>query len=175
MSLRLDQSVQELPAISSQSCQASDCHCRKMLHRLDQICELQWQSDERQIWLPMAGGSCTGWSNLRYTGQIYDFRRYYVRHKEEMNTWILFIAITYPNTLKAQYFHSAFELSLWIWDMVYNMCVLSKKVGGREEVRKCKTTSSRFRYEKKMGLESRKRGWIEYPNFKYNLCPRTKK
>ena len=35
--------------------------------------------------------------------------------------------------------------------MVYNMCVLSKKGGRevREEVRKCKTTSSRFRYEKR--------------------------
>ena len=77
MLLRLDQSVQELSAISSQSCQASDCHCRKMLHRLDQICELQWQSEERQIWLPMAGGSCTCWSNLQYIGRIYYFRRYF--------------------------------------------------------------------------------------------------
>ena len=76
MLLRLDQSVQELSAISSQSCQASDCHCRKMLHRLDQICELQWQSEERQIWLPMAGGSCTGWSNLRSIGPIYEVYRY---------------------------------------------------------------------------------------------------
>ena len=77
MCLRLDQSVQEPSALSSQSCQASDCHCIKMFHRLDQICELQWQSEERQIWLPMAGGSCTGWSNLRYIGRIYDFRRYF--------------------------------------------------------------------------------------------------
>ena len=76
MLLRLDQSVQELSAISSQSCQASDCHCRKMLHRLDQICELQWQSEERQIWLPMAGGSCTGWSNLRSIVPIYEVYRY---------------------------------------------------------------------------------------------------
>ena len=74
--LRLDQSVQEPSALSSQSCKASDCHCIKMFHRLDQICELQWLSEERQIWLPMAGGSCTGWSNLRYIGRIYDFRRY---------------------------------------------------------------------------------------------------
>ena len=74
--LRLDQSVQEPSALSSQSYQASDCHCKKMFHRLDQICELQWQSEERQIWLPMAGGSCTGWSNLRYIGRIYDFCRY---------------------------------------------------------------------------------------------------
>ena len=51
-------------------------HCRKMLYRSDQICGLQWLSKERQIWLPMAGASCTGWSNLRYTGRIYDFRRY---------------------------------------------------------------------------------------------------
>ena len=76
MCLRLDQSVQEPSALSSQSCQASDCHCIKMFHRLDQICELQWQSGERQIWLPMAGDSCTGWSNLRYIGRIYDFCRY---------------------------------------------------------------------------------------------------
>ena len=76
MLLRLDQSVQELSAISSQSCQTSDCHCWKMLHRLDQICELQWQSEERQIWLSMAGSSCTGCSNLRYSGRIYDFRQY---------------------------------------------------------------------------------------------------
>ena len=82
MLLRLDQSVQELSAISSQSCQASDCHCRKMLHRLDQICELQWQSEERQIWLPMAGGSCTGWSNLRSIGPIYEVYRY-------VSTWFL--------------------------------------------------------------------------------------
>ena len=26
----------------------------------------------------MAGSSCTGWSNLRYTGRIYDFRRYFL-------------------------------------------------------------------------------------------------
>ena len=70
--------MQELSAISSQSCQASDCHCRKMLHRLDQICELQWQSEERQIWLPMAGGSCTGWSNLRSIVPIYEVYRYVI-------------------------------------------------------------------------------------------------
>ena len=74
--LRLDQSVQEPSALSSQSCQASDCHCIKMFHRLDQICELQWQSEERQIWLPMAGGSCTGWSNLRSIGPINEVYRY---------------------------------------------------------------------------------------------------
>ena len=84
MLLRLDQSVQELSAISSQSCQASDCHCRKMLHRLDQICELQWQSEERQIWLPMAGGSCTGWSNLRSIVPIYEVYRYSLVPKEYM-------------------------------------------------------------------------------------------
>ena len=54
--------------ISSQSCQASNCHRRKMFLRLNQI--------DRQLWLPMVGGSCTDWSNLRYTGWIYDFRRY---------------------------------------------------------------------------------------------------
>ena len=37
--LILDQSVQEPPAITSQSCQASDSHCRTMFHRLDQVCE----------------------------------------------------------------------------------------------------------------------------------------
>ena len=70
--------MQEPSALSSQSCQASDCHCIKMFHRLDQICELQWQSEERQMWLPMAGDSCTGRSNLRYIGRIYDFRRYLI-------------------------------------------------------------------------------------------------
>ena len=85
MLLRLDQSVQELSAISSQSCQASDCHCRKMLHRLDQICELQWQSEEKQIWLPIAGSSCSDWSNLRDTGRNYDFRRYAI----QCNVWNL--------------------------------------------------------------------------------------
>ena len=69
--------MQELSAISSQSCQASDCHCIKMFHSLDQICELQWQFEERQIWLPMAGSSCTGWSNLRYISRIYDLARYH--------------------------------------------------------------------------------------------------
>ena len=49
-----------------------------VFHRLDQIYELQWLSEERQIWLPMAGGSCTDWSNLRYTSRIYDFCRYYI-------------------------------------------------------------------------------------------------
>ena len=58
------------------SCEASDCHWRKMFHRLDQTWQLQWQSEERQICLPVTGGSCTDWSNLRYTGRIYDFRRY---------------------------------------------------------------------------------------------------
>ena len=46
---RLDQSVRELLAIGSQSCQAADCHRREMFHY--QICELQWQSEDRQIWL----------------------------------------------------------------------------------------------------------------------------
>ena len=55
------------------SCQASDCHCRKMFHRLDQI---WWQSEDRQTWPPMACGSCTDWYNLRYTGRINDIHRY---------------------------------------------------------------------------------------------------
>ena len=71
MCLRLDQSVQEPSAISSQSCQASDCHCRKMFLRLDQICEQQWQRVERQIGIPMAGRwlvqSKMRWSNLGFS------------------------------------------------------------------------------------------------------------
>ena len=31
--LRLDQSVEGLPTLNSQSCQASDCHGRKMFHK----------------------------------------------------------------------------------------------------------------------------------------------
>ena len=100
MLLRLDQSVQELSAISSQSCQASDCHCRKMLHRLDQICELQWQSEERQIWLPMAGGSCTGWSNLRSIGPIYEVYRYIIATK--VNNRPLFLIPYGPDTLDTE-------------------------------------------------------------------------
>ena len=34
---------------------------------------MQWQSEERQIWLQMAGGSYTDWSKLRHTGRNYDF------------------------------------------------------------------------------------------------------
>ena len=64
---RFDQCVLDWTK-SSQSCQASNCHRRKMFLRLNQI--------DRQLWLPMVGGSCTDWSNLRYTGWIYDFRRY---------------------------------------------------------------------------------------------------
>ena len=37
---------------------------------------MQWQSEAWQLWLARADGSCTDWSNLRYTGRIYDFRRY---------------------------------------------------------------------------------------------------
>ena len=102
MLLRLDQSVQELSAISSQSCQASDCHCRKMLHRLDQICELQWQSEERQIWLPMAGGSCTGWSNLRSIVPIYEVYRY--QHADalswiELSAWLSVYNLIYDGPI----------------------------------------------------------------------------
>ena len=32
----------------------------------------------------MAGGSCTDWSNLRYIGRIYDFRRYLDKIKNKV-------------------------------------------------------------------------------------------
>ena len=38
---------------------------------------MQWQSEAWQLWLLRADGSCTDWSNLRHTGRIYDFRRYF--------------------------------------------------------------------------------------------------
>ena len=76
MNLSIDQSVLEPPTIGSQSCQASDCQCRKMFQRLDQICELQWQSEPRLVWLLRAGSFCTDWSNLWAIGPNYELYRY---------------------------------------------------------------------------------------------------
>ena len=101
--------MQEPSALSSQSCQASDCHRIKMFHRLDQICELQWLSEERQIWLvPMAGGSCIGWSNQKPF------------NKDEQNDrffWPTFLLILMLGILKGGRF-CAFTCPTWnflIW------------------------------------------------------------
>ena len=47
-----------------------------MFHKLDYICELQWQSEAaRQAWLLKAGGFCTDWSNLRTIRPIFELYR----------------------------------------------------------------------------------------------------
>ena len=76
MLLRLDQPVQEPPAIGSQICLSSDCHCSSHIWSNLWNIFMQWQSEAWQLWLLRADGSCTDWSNLRHTGRIYDFRRY---------------------------------------------------------------------------------------------------
>ena len=45
---------------------------------------LQWQSEAWQLWLHMAGSSCTVWSNLRHTGRIYYFRRYTLKGPQDI-------------------------------------------------------------------------------------------
>ena len=69
--LKLDQPVQELPAIGSQICLSSDCHC--MLLSVP-IYETFFCSGSRK----MADDSCTDCFMVqsRQTGRIYDFRRY---------------------------------------------------------------------------------------------------
>ena len=81
MYLRLDQPVQELPAIGSHFCLSSDCHCSSHIWSNLWIIFLQWQSEAWQLWLLMADSSCTDWYNLRHTGRIYDFRRYFLLEK----------------------------------------------------------------------------------------------
>ena len=78
MYLRLDQTVQEPPAIGSQICLFSDCHCSSHIWSNVRNIFVQRQSEAWQLWLLMADSSCTDWSNLRHTGQIYDFRRYLI-------------------------------------------------------------------------------------------------
>ena len=76
---RLDQPVQEPPAIGSQICLSSDCHCSSHIWSNLWNIFMQWQSEAWQLWLLRADGSCTDWSNLRHTGRIYDFRRYWIK------------------------------------------------------------------------------------------------
>ena len=85
-----------------------------MFHRLDQICELQWQSEERQIWLPMAGGSCTDWSNLRCAGRIYDFRRYITNIIENSSFQRRYI---YATSFKDQ-FITCIEVMAFGWNVI---------------------------------------------------------
>ena len=76
MNLRLDQPVQEPPAIGSQICLSSDCHCSSHIWSNLWSIFLQWQSEAWQLWLLMADSSCTDWSNLRSIVPIYEVYRY---------------------------------------------------------------------------------------------------
>ena len=72
--LRLDQPVQEPPAIGSRICLSSDCHCSSHICSNLWNIFMKWQSETWQLWLLRADIPCTDWSNLRHTGRIYDFR-----------------------------------------------------------------------------------------------------
>ena len=73
---RFDQPVQEPPAIGSQICLSSDCHCSSHIWSNLWYIFMRWQSEAWQLWLLRADSSCADWSNLRHTGRICDFWRY---------------------------------------------------------------------------------------------------
>ena len=79
---RLDQPVQEPPAIGSQICLSSDSHCSSHIWSNLWNIFMLWQSEALQLWLLMADSPCTDWSNLRSIVPIYDVYRYGSRNSK---------------------------------------------------------------------------------------------